>query len=542
VSPSTLPRGLPRAVVGSVAALVVLALGVVPAAAAGLTIELSPATVELHLSPLDNLTPSTEEGGGEFVPVEVEWGGAVDLRLPAGVDASAATYLLETGAETDAEPTRTLSSQVPGAGHLDVAGQAGGAVRISLPTDGSSGPLALLTVAGLTGTVPGIDAGEDLSYLLESTGSGTSVVTLTPALYSYAGLPCSYAWSAEEPAPGVDTGPGPDCSPYPVTAGTTVGLTLPPDSLLRTVGVDSLSDVTAVLVPVEPETEPETDDGFWTGFDDGFDDGRAAGLLAGPEAEHVPAHGPSFDTLQAADRPDYEAGYEDGHAAGWDDATHVAPDDDGDDGDDGGEDAPSNWSLLVGWLGEERASLGEARAPVEPAPGGPAPTVAASRVAAAARAVGDASAAGGGPTGLALPDEVDEEVSVGGDPYDDWVLPVTLTAAGVEVTVPAGSSTGENVLLLALDVGPTGPSSSLYLALDVTAAPAAVAPVAALPGPPAVAPALNPGLASNTGWTEPAAGRSVPLVALGGTALLAAGLGAAVVLRPRRRPVTAVRD
>ena len=86
------------------------------------------------------------------------------------------------------------------------------------------------------------------------------------------------------------------------------------------------------------------------------------------------------------------------------------------------------------------------------------------------------------------------------------------------------------------------PWYSVSMTLDVTAAPAAVAPVVALPGQPAVAPVLNQGLASNTGWTEPAAGDSTALVALGGTAVLAAGLGAAVVLRPRRRPAAAPQD
>ena len=54
---------------------------------------------------------------------------------------------------------------------------------------------------------------------------------------------------------------------------------------------------------------------------------------------------------------------------------------------------------------------------------------------------------------------------------------------------------------------------------------------------PAAAPVLNRGLVSETGWTDLAAPRSPsPLVVLGGGAVLVAGLGAAVVLRPRRRP------
>ncbi|MFQ1000746.1 hypothetical protein [Modestobacter sp. SSW1-42] len=526
-------RTLPRAAVGALAVLVALGLGVTPAGAAtGPTIPLSPSRVELYLSAEENRAPFTEDGGGELVPVEVAWGGAVDLQLPSGVDGSAATYLLQTGAETDEEPTRSLSSEEPGAGHLDVAEPAGGGVRITLPTDATSGPLGLLTVAGLTGTAAGVDAGEDLYYLLEFTGTGSSVVPLAPVPHTFAGLPCTDLWPAGDPADDAD------CAPYAVTAGTTIGLTLPPESLLRTVGFDAFTDVTATLIP----SEPEPDDGFWAGYDAGYTDGRAAGLQAGPDTEHVPAQGPSFDAARAGADSGYEDGYEEGHASGWYEATYVDPGAD----EDGGT---TVWSVLVGALAGQRA-------PAEVAPAESVAAAAMARVAAAARAVDDVSAVDDGaadPAEQPTPDsaeESDEEV-VSGSPYPEWLLPVTVTAAGAELTVPADSSTGEHALLLAVGSDPTGPSWTVYLALDVVAAPAAVVPVVAAPGQPAAVPVLNPGLASNTGWTDPAAGASVPLVALGGAALLVAlggaallvaGLGAAVVLRPRRRPAAAAQD
>jgi hypothetical protein len=545
VSPSTLPRALPRAVVGSLATLAALALGIAPAGAAvGLTVPLSPAHVELYLSPQENDAVPVDDDDAYIAPVEVQWGGAVDLRLPASVDGSAATYLLQTGAETDAEPTRSLSSEDAGAGHLDVAAPADGLVRISLPTDPSSGPLGLLTVAGLTGTAPGIEVGEDLEYLLEFTGTGTSVVPLAPALTASTGLPCTYAWLYEAPEPDVDAGPdaGPDtdCAPYAVTAGTTIGLTLPADSLLRTVGLDALTDTTALLIRTDPD-----EDGYWAGYDAGYTDGHEAGLQAGPGAEHVPARGPSFDAAQAAADTDYEPGYDEGHTDGWYEATVLAPE--ADPGADPGADPDgelSRWRYFIGAL------TGDFEVPTA-APAEPGPADAMARVA-VARAVDEAQAAAAegadDPAAQAAADpseSVDEEVAVGGGLVDDGTLPVTVTADGVEVTVPADSEPGEHALLLAVGTDAGGPWYSVFVSLDVTAAPVAVTPVApavALPGQPVVAPVLNPGLASNTGWTEPAPGSSPALVALGGAAVLAAGLGAAVVLRPRRRSAPAAQD
>jgi hypothetical protein len=521
MSPSTLPR----AVVGSLATLVVVALGATPAGAAAGTIPLSPAEVVVQLVPLENYEASSEED--PYGAVEVEWGGAVDLRLPAAVDASAATYLLETGAETDPEPTRTLSSEDPGAGHLDVTDGPDGDVRISLPTDDSSGPLGLLTVDGLTGTQPGIEVGGPLVYLFTSTGSGTSVVPVEPELSSYAGLPCTLSWLAVEPEPGADDEAG--CAPYAVTAGTTVELTLPPDSLLRAVGVDALTDVSASLVAIESGSEP--DDGAHDGFDDGYVDGYAAGEQAGPAAEHVPGRGPSYDAAQAATDTGYDAGYEDGHLYGWSQATEPVTDPDPETDPDADS---STWSWFFG------STTGEEPLPDVPLTESSSASVLA-RVTEVARALDDTSTADAYPAEEPAVEEEELE-----EPYHVDDLPVTATAAGVELAVPADAPAGEHELVLAVGSDSTVPAAVLYLTLDVTAAPVAVAPVApvvALPGQPSVAPVSNQGLASNTGWTEPApAGHSTLLVAVGGGALLVAGVGAVAVLRPRRRPVAPALD
>ncbi|MCZ2828601.1 hypothetical protein O2W14_07130 [Modestobacter sp. VKM Ac-2986] len=541
MSVPTPSRASARAAVGALATLVALALGTSPASAAvGLTVPLSPPDVVLFLYPSENTSPPTEDGGGEFVPVEVEWGGAVDLQLPAGVDASAATYLLETGAETDEEPTRTLSSAATGAGHLDVTGPSDGLVRITLPTDASSGPLGLLTVAGLTGTAPGVEVGADVEYLLEFAGAGTSVVPLAPVLSAQAGLPCTYAWLAEAPEPDVDAGADPgaevDCSSYAVTAGTTIAFTLPADSLMRTVGLDALTDTTAVFFRTEPD-----EDGFWAGYEAGYTDGSDAGLQAGLGAVHVPAHGPSFDAAQAAADTGYEQGYDEGHTDGWYEATVPAPEvePDTDPGFDP-DDELSRWQYLIGSL---TGDFGIPTSPLaEPAPAEALARVAAAEAVDAAQAAAEAADEPAEQPAPDVSEDVDEEVSVDGGSFGDDTLPVTVTADGIELTVPADSRSGDHALALIIGTDAENPWYSVTLTLDVTAAPVAVAPVVAPPGQPVVVPVLNPGLASNTGWTEPDAGASVPLVAVGGTALLVAALGAGAVLRPRRRPAAAPQD
>jgi hypothetical protein len=514
VSPSTLPRALPRAVVGSLAALVVFALGTSPAGAvAGLTVPLSPPQVEVFLVPAENYAevPVEDESGDGSTPVEVQWGGAVELQLPAGLDGTDAVVVLQTGSPDDEEPARTLSSDSDGADRLDVTDLGDGASRVALPADDGTGSAGVLSVEGLTAADPGIRVG-DLYYFLQFTGTGAAVVPLAPQLSAYSSVPCA-----------LDLFAGPaDCPPYPVLAGTTVGLTVPADSLLRTLGLGTLTDVGVALTPLDPEL---VDEGGY-GFSDGYDDGYEAGFDAAPGTTYVAVRGPGYDATEAGTDAEYDADYAEGHAQGWADGALAAADPGTDD-----EDTTYGWAGMVGTLAELPEAVDE---PLT----APAAEESMARVAEAARSVDEVVAAAAEPA-----EPVTEEV--GAEPIVDGLLPVTVTAEGVEVTLPADTAAGEYELAVFEGDGLTGPSSVVVLTLDVLAPVAAapvVAPVVAPPAAPAVVPVLNPGLASNTGWTEPAPGSSPGLVALGGAAVLAAGLGVAVVLRPRRRSAPAAQD
>ena len=506
-------RALPRAVVGSLAALVAFALGTSPAgAAAGLTVPLSPPRVEVFLAPLENFAdvPLEDDAADPFTPVEVQWGGALELQLPAGLDSSEALVVLQTGSADEDEPARTLSSDGTGADRLEVTDLGDGASRIALPTDDGTGSIGLLSVEGLAAADPAVGVGE-LYYFLEFTGTGTSVVPLAPQLTAYSSVPCA-----------LDLFAGPaDCPPYPVLAGTTVGLTVPADSLLRTLGLGTLTDVAVVLTPLDPELVEEGGYGFADGYDDGFE----AGYDAAPGTTYVPARGPGYDPAGAETDAEYDTDYAEGHEAGWADGAAAAAD-------PGSEDLDEEGS--TGWAGMLAGLPEAADAPLTD----PAAEESMARVAEAARSVDEVVAAAEEPAPVVTDEGTGELVA-------DGLLPVTATPEGVEVTLPADTAPGEYELAVIEGTAPTGPSSVVVLTLDVSAPAAAapvVAPVAAPPGPPAVVPVLNPGLASNTGWTEPASGGSTPLVALGGTAVLVANLGAALVLRPRRRPAAGLQD
>jgi hypothetical protein len=118
-------------------------------------------------------------------------------------------------------------------------------------------------------------------------------------------------------------------------------------------------------------------------------------------------------------------------------------------------------------------------------------------------------------------------------------LPVAAASPGTEpsisVTLPAELAAGDYMLSI-VEGGTAVGFSATYSMLTVPAAPVPVVEPASVPAP-APAPAQNAGLQSDTGWIEPAADAdgTSPLVLLGGGAVLAATVGALVVLRPRRR-------
>ena len=160
------------------------------------------------------------------------------------------------------------------------------------------------------------------------------------------------------------------------------------------------------------------------------------------------------------------------------------------------------------------------------------------RVAEAVAAVDEVTGTDPGPAATSDPTAAAEADAAAGDDGSssmytaDWAdLPVSATAAGATVTLPADTAPGAYELVLVEGTDPLAPSSVVVLSLDVAAAPAvtSAAPASAAPA----APALNVGLRSETGWEEerPAS----PLVAVGAAALVVAALGTVAVLRPRRR-------
>ena len=288
-------RRLSRAAVVPLAALAALAVGVSPAGAApGLTIPLDPTRVEVLLFPVENYPEVLPEDGAVdgdwFTPVEVEWGGAVVVQLPAVVDASEASVTLDTGTTVDAEPTRTLST---GADDLDVTDLGDGALRVALPTDPAGGSVGVLTVGDLGGPDPAVVV-ESLPYLLQFTGSGSSVVTVEPQSSAFSSLPCAFDEA------------GAACAPYPVTAGDPVTFTVPDGSPLRALGLGDLDDVLAVLTPVVPADE------YGSEYDQGYSDGYEAGYTEAHGEGYGDSYGAGYGTSWSETDEGYDPGYADG--------------------------------------------------------------------------------------------------------------------------------------------------------------------------------------------------------------------------------------
>ena len=509
-------RVLSRAAVVPVALLAALAVGVSPAGAApGLTIPLDPTRVDVLLFPVENYAdvPVPEDGAAEgewYTPVEVEWGGAVVVQLPTVLDAADASVRLDTGTTVDAEPTRSLSTDADGADHLDVTDLGGGALRVALPADPAGGAVGVLSVGDLGGPDPAVVV-EALPYLLGFTGSGSSVVTVEPQLSAFSAMPCAF-----------DVLEAAACPPYPATAGGTVTLTVPDGSPLRSLGLGQLDELFVALSPVVPADE------YGSEYDQGYTDGYEAGYSEAHGEGYGDSYGAGYGLSYSETDEGYDAGFADGSADGRADGS----------ADRGTGDA------------DEPTTITDSLTDVLASTAGPAadtsPASAMARVAEAVAAVdevtgADTSAAASDPAAGSDPAAATEtDATAAGEDGTgvyaaDWAeLPVSITAAGATVTLPADTAPGAYELVLIEGDDPLGPSSVVVLTLDVAAAPvvAAAAPATAAPAGPA-APAVNVGLRSETGWEEerPAS----PLVAVGAAALVVAALGTVAVLRPRRR-------
>jgi hypothetical protein len=250
---------LARATVVGLALLTSSALGLASAsAAAAVVISLDPTDVEVMLYPVENMGPLTAhdsmgsgDGSGGLIggpdtpaPVTTEWGGAVVVQLPAGLDGSAMRVSLDLMATMNSSPTRTYSTTTTAPNHLVVTDLGSGSYRVDLPADDSvDGPLGGLTFENITSGNTHVDVGGALPYLLTFTGTGTSVRNLAPQVMAMAELPCPAS-------------PATPCAPTPVDAGGTFGITVPPASLLRALGLGTLDDMALALGRFDDNGDP----------------------------------------------------------------------------------------------------------------------------------------------------------------------------------------------------------------------------------------------------------------------------------------------
>ncbi|CAA9234592.1 MAG: hypothetical protein AVDCRST_MAG57-1207 [uncultured Blastococcus sp.] len=223
-----------------VAVLTTSAIGLSSAGAApAATFQLAPPQVEVSLYPVENAGPLTVANisGGTYTAVDVVYGGAVEIQLPAGFDGS--NMIVELGlAPTDSDTdTRTYSTEEVGPDALVVTDLTGGEYRVELPADDTTnGDFGFLRLFDVAHTDPNIFAPYS-EYLLEFTGTGVTTVDLAPAVFAFAEIPCTAAPSV--------------CPATPVPAASEIAFTVPVGSLLRTLGIGTLDDSALELQPLD---------------------------------------------------------------------------------------------------------------------------------------------------------------------------------------------------------------------------------------------------------------------------------------------------
>jgi len=256
-------RGARRLVRAGAVGLAVLASSAVglPSAAGAVTvtIPLAPPEVGVLLYPVENTGPLTVEGEGDpfaaGTPVDVEWTGGVVVQLPAPLDGGAMDVSLKLMPTEDGTPTRIYSTTSAAPDALVVTDLGNGRYGVTLPADDSTGgPFGALSFDNVGSAGPGIEVINPVDYLLEFTGTGVSLVDLAPQILAFAQVPCPMSSMSRCPA-------------IPVDAGAQFGITVPPTSLLRTLGLGTLDDLVLGLdkldahgVPVDDETIMLTDD------------------------------------------------------------------------------------------------------------------------------------------------------------------------------------------------------------------------------------------------------------------------------------------
>ena len=235
---------LARAALVAGAVLACSALGLsAAAAAAAVTIPITPPEVETLLYPVENTGPMTtdmaDEGPMTYTPVDVEWGGGLVVSIPAPLDGSAMEVTLDLAATKDGTPTKTYSTTSVAPDDLVVTDLGAGRYGITLPVDDTvNGPFGQLTLANIVSPDSRIQTMGMVGYLLRFTGTGVAVQNLAPQMLAIAQVPCPIS-------------SGTRCPAIPVDAGAEFGITVPPSSLLRSLGLGTLDDMALALTPLD---------------------------------------------------------------------------------------------------------------------------------------------------------------------------------------------------------------------------------------------------------------------------------------------------
>ena len=253
--------------IGAVTTLVGTAF---PASAAeGVEVPLEPTEVALFALPVENvgddldwLFGSVGAAGGSsisafpgFVPVPVQFNGKITVKVPAGLEASAATADLVFDANGDGTPEKALSSTFPAASpdHLAI-NKTAGTVEVILPADDPAiTDAATLSIKGITTTLgPAFSADySSIDYEIEfdnptppATPTAPPAQTVEPVLIASSQIPCDIFSYESCPIP------------TPVLPGSTVTLALTQGSVLRELGLTDLAGVEVYLSALDEEGYP----------------------------------------------------------------------------------------------------------------------------------------------------------------------------------------------------------------------------------------------------------------------------------------------
>ncbi len=266
---TTTPRrraGQRLGLAGIGSAVLLVAIAAPAGAATDVVIPLEPSEVLLSAVPAEDLVAmsamtgsATDSATGVMTAaalelgtsVEVSFSGTLVVDLPPEFDTTEVGADLVFDDNQDGTPEATYSSDfAPGNPRaLTLTGQGTGSLTLTLPADDPTiTESALLLLEPLDTTLGPEFLAEGAFYELEFTASAPATRTVEPVLAAFATYPCDLT--------GFELCP----FPTPVTAGSTVGLDLTGDSLLREVGFTDLGGLEVGLVSTDADGFPTGDD------------------------------------------------------------------------------------------------------------------------------------------------------------------------------------------------------------------------------------------------------------------------------------------